>query len=164
MDHLLTFLTGTWFICFSNFPMWTKGNKHNPTFHYEIMTNQKNNLVLSDEVRYLKKGKEKSIKGYDTPSKDDPATFVWRGKGILKVLSSKWKVALKDEQAGRWAVIYFSKTLFTPEGVDIISRETSLPKETWDMIRLKMSTDPILAKHLPKIKALETSNNKLHGV
>jgi len=154
MDTILTFLTGTWFICFSNFPMWTKGDKHQPTFHYEIVSRSKDKSVLSDEVSYIKKGKKKFIKGYDTQSHSDANSFVWRGKGFLKLLSSNWRVALRDEQNGQWAVIYFSKTLFTPEGVDIISREASLPKETWDAIRDRMSTDPLLAKHLPQIKPL----------
>ncbi len=95
---MFTFLAGTWFICFSNFPMWTKGDKTNPTFHYEIVQNKKNNPVLSDEVRYLKKGKAKFIKGFDTQSSSDSTAFVWRGKGLLKPLSSNWKVVLRDEE------------------------------------------------------------------
>ncbi len=162
MENILTFLTGTWFICFSNFPMWTEGNKTNPTFNYEIIQNKQKLNVLSDDVRYLKKGKEKSIKGIDTPSESDPNAFVWRGKGLLKLVSSEWKVALKDEERGEWAVIYFSKTLFTPEGVDIISRKPSLSDVTWEQIRLKMSADPLLAKHLPEIKDITTRNNKAY--
>lgn len=154
MDNILTFLTGTWFICFSNFPMWTKGDKHNPAFHYEIVSQSKGKSVLSDEVSYIKNDKKKYIRGYDTQSDSDANAFVWKGKGLLKVLRSNWRVALRDEQNGQWAVIYFSKTLFTPEGVDIISREPSLPKETWELIQVKMSGDPVLAKHLSKIKDL----------
>ncbi|MBC7488641.1 MAG: hypothetical protein H7282_18025 [Cytophagaceae bacterium] len=154
MDHILIFLTGTWFICFSNFPMWTKGDKQSPSFHYEIVSQSKDKSVLSDEVSYIQNEKKKFIKGYDTQSRSDVNAFVWRGKGLLKLLSSNWRVALRDEQNGQWAVICFSKTLFTPEGVDIISRETSLPKATWELIKVKMSTDPLLAKHLPQIKEL----------
>lgn len=160
MENILAFLTGTWFICFTNFPMWTKGDKTNPTFNYEIIQNKQDKKMLSDEVRYFKKGKEKSIKGIDTPNESDASSFVWRGKGLLKVVSSNWKVALRDEEDGQWAVIYFSKTLFTPEGVDIISRNPSLSDATWQQIRLKMSADPILAKHLPEIKDITRRNNQ----
>ena len=158
METLFTFLTGTWFICFSNFPMWTAGDKTNPTFNYQIVEKNKK-TVLSDDVRYIKKGKEKSIKGFDTKSDSDPNTFVWRGKGLLRFVTSTWKVALKDEKNGQWAVIYFSKTLFTPEGVDIISKKPSLPLETWAQIKHQMSLDPLLAKHLTEIKDVRTSNN-----
>ena len=164
MENILTFLTGTWFICFSNFPMWTKGDKINPTFNYEIMENRKDNNMLSDEVRYIKNGKEKSIKGIDTQSASDSTAFVWRGKGLLKPLSSKWKVALIDEENGEWAVIYFSKTLFTPEGVDIISKNNSLSNAVWEQIRLRISADPLLAKHLPEIKDIRNRNNKHDGM
>lgn len=140
--------------------MWTKGDKTNPTFNYEIVQNKQGLNVLSDDVCYLKKGNKKSIKGVDTPSESTPGTFVWRGKGLLKWVSSTWKVALKDEDHGEWAIIYFSKTLFTPEGVDIISRTPTLSNATWEQIRLKMSTDSILAKHLVEIKDLRTRNNK----
>lgn len=154
MNSMLTFLTGTWFICYSDFPMWTIGDKHHPTCHYEIVSSSIDKSILSDEVSYIKKGKKKYIKGYDTQSPFDPNAFVWRGKGLLKLLSSSWKVTCRDEQNGQWAVIYFSKTLLTPAGVDVICREPSLPIETWDLIRLRMGENPLLAKHLLQIKHL----------
>ena len=155
MENIFTFLAGSWFICFSNFPMWTKGNKTNPTFNYVIIRNKQNITVLSDEVRYIKQGKEKSIKGIDTQSTSDEHTFIWRGNGLLKLLTSTWKVALRDEENGQWAVIYFSKTLFTPAGVDIISRKSTLSIDTWEQIRFKMSVDPLLANHLLEIKDIK---------
>jgi hypothetical protein len=67
-------LEGKWFIHFSNFPMWLKGDKTSPAFNYTI---------------------EK------------------RGEAIL----------LLDSQ---WAIVHFEKTLFTPEGYDVISRDRIL--------------------------------------
>jgi hypothetical protein len=154
MENISTFLTGTWFICFSNFTMWTKGDKVQPAFHYEIAANRKGNSILTDEVRYFKKGKEKSIKGFDTPSPSDPNAFLWRGKGFLKLLSSHWKVVLKDEDKGEWAVIHFSKTLFTPAGIDVISRQSAISPETWRHIILKMSIDKSLVRFIPQLKPL----------
>lgn len=145
-------LAGTWFICNTNFPMWLKGDKTNPSFTYTIV--QKNNdTVLLDEVTYLKNGQPKTITGYDYPDKTDPMAFVWRGKGLLWIAKSAWKVALLDP-AGEWAVIWFSKTLFTPEGVNIISRTTSLPADRLAYIQSLMEKDPLLKKHLPSLKAL----------
>ena len=153
MTNIATFLTGTWFICFSNFPMWAKGNKTNPTFNYAVVETSPK-LVLSDNVRYLKKGKEKSIKGFDTQNSENPNAFKWRGKGFLKIAASNWKVAFKDEEHGQWAVIYFSKTLFTPEGLDIISRTTELSPETLKEINEKIKSDPFLTKHLDSMKKI----------
>lgn len=144
-------LLGTWFIHSTNFPMWLKGDKVHPTFNYSIVSKKEN--VLLDEVKYLKNGKEKSIVGYDTQDPNDATAFVWRGKGLLSLLKSKWKVALMDD-SGQWAVIWFSKTLFTPEGVDIISRTPSLSPDIIRQIKSKMEQDSLLKKHATSLKML----------
>jgi hypothetical protein len=145
-------LAGTWFICYSNFPMWLKGDKINPTFNYTITTRKEQKLLL-DEVKYLKNGKQKTITGYDFQDKKDSASFVWRGEGILGLLKSKWRVALIDPK-GQWAVIAFSRTLFTPEGVDIICRKPELSEETVIKIKNLMEKDEDLKKHLKSLKNL----------
>ncbi|MFD1141536.1 lipocalin family protein [Larkinella insperata] len=152
MKSLLHTLAGTWFICSTNFPMWLKGDKTHPTFTYTVVQKD-NDIVLLDEVRYLKNGSSKTLIGYDYPDKTDPMGFVWRGKGFLRIAKSNWKVALLDP-AGQWAVIWFSKTLFTPEGVDIISRTAKLSPETLRYIHALMEKDPLLKKQLPTLKAL----------
>ena len=150
-ENLLTLLVGTWFIHSTNFSMWLKGDKVNPTFNYSLVIKKEH--VLLDEVKYLKNGKEKSIVGFDTQDPKDTTAFVWRGKGLLHLLKSKWKVALLDD-SGQWAVIWFSKTLFTPEGVDIISRTPSLSPEIIQQIKSKMEQDSILKKHTMSLKTL----------
>ena len=80
-------LEGTWYIHFSDFPMWLKGDKKYPTFTYTVK--RRNGVVgLKDEVRYLKKGRAKSINGFDTPVDANPHSFVWRGDGLLALLKS----------------------------------------------------------------------------
>lgn len=150
-QNILTLLVGTWFIHSTNFPMWLKGDKVHPTFNYSLVA--KKERVLLDEVNYLKNGKEKTIVGFDTQDSKDTAVFVWRGKGLLHLLKSKWKVALLDN-SGQWAVIWFSKTLFTPEGVDIISRTPSLSPAVIDQIKSKMEQDSLLKKHIVSLKML----------
>lgn len=52
--------------------------------------------------------------------------YNWRGKGLLFIASSQWQILGYGEEAGtgnRWVVTYFAKTLFTPEGLDIYSRD-----------------------------------------
>ncbi|RYU92919.1 hypothetical protein [Emticicia agri] len=151
-QSLFSALVGTWFICYTNFPMWLKGDKINPTFNYSVTT-QKGEKVLLDEVKYLKKGKEKTIIGYDYQNDKDSTAFVWRGKGILGLLKSKWRVALIDPK-GQWTVIAFSKTLFTPEGVDIISRIPAISEGTIQEIKGLMEKDPELKKHLTSLEKL----------
>ena len=132
--------------------MWLKGDKTNPTFNYTATT-RKGEKVLLDEVKYLKKGKEKTITGYDYQNDKDSTAFVWRGKGILSLLKSKWRVALIDPE-GQWAVIAFSKTLFTPEGVDIISRTPAISEGTMKEIKQLMEQDAELKKHLTSLEKL----------
>jgi hypothetical protein len=120
-------LEGRWFIVLSNFPMWTKGNKTNPTFNYSI-TSKGNDTVLLDEVKYFKNGKEKSIVGYDHPLDSGNTAFVWRGKGLLSLLKSRWEI-LHLDSSGKWMIIHFQKTLFTPEGYDVVSRNETLTEE-----------------------------------
>ena len=153
METLLNVLVGTWFICSTNFPMWTKGNKTNPAFNYTIIVKNDGSKILGDNVGYLKNGKSRSIKGFDHPDKKDSTAFIWRGKGLLGLLKSRWRVALLDP-AHNWAVIYFSKTAFTPEGVDIISRRQSLSKETIEQVKLQMLKDTVLKTHVASLKNL----------
>jgi hypothetical protein len=134
--------------------MWLKGDKINPTFNYTITT-RKEQKVLLDEVKYIRNGKQKTIVGYDYQDEKDSTAFVWRGKGILGLLKSKWRVALIDPN-GQWAVIAFSKTLFTPEGVDIISRAPEISEETVKEIKKLIEKDEDLKKHLENLNNLRS--------
>jgi len=153
MPNLIQTLVGTWFICSTNFPMWLKGDKTNPTFTYSITDKKDGINVLLDEVKYLKKGKTKTLTGFDYQDRTDSSAFVWRGKGLLSLVRSQWKVVLQDPD-GQWAVIWFSKTLFTPEGVDIISRTPQLPDKTLNRIKSLLAGNTVLAKHVSSLKNL----------
>lgn len=150
---LIHILAGTWFIVQTNFPLWLKGDKLNPTFNYTIIQ-KKGRQVLLDEVKYEKKGKEKTITGIDYPEEKNENSFTWKGKGLLFIARSKWEVKLIDTEEG-WAVIYFSKTLFTPAGVDIISRKPTISAEILKKIKTEMEKDPVLHKHLSSLKVLK---------
>lgn len=149
---MLQFLIGTWFICSTNFPMWTNGNKINPTFNYTL-EKKGGKEVLFDEVKYIQKGKSKSIKGYDRQDEKDPSKFTWKGKGLLFIAKSHWQVVLKDPK-GNWAVIHFSKTLFTPEGVDVICRKPKLEDAEFEQILKGMQENELLKKHISTLKDL----------
>jgi len=122
----LSTLEGKWHIILSNFPMWLKGDKTNPTFNYTIA--KRNDILgLTDEVKYEQNGKIKSINGFDTPLNANNSCFEWRGKGILSLLTSRWEILYLDTN---WAIIHFEKTLFTPKGYDVICREKNLEEAT----------------------------------
>lgn len=158
MSSLVPALIGTWFVCSSNFPMWLKGDKTDPTFTYSIAPKKARATVLLDEVRYLKRGKLKTLTGFDYQDNTDSSRFVWRGKGLLSLLRSRWNVVLIDP-GGQWAVIWFSKTWFTPEGVDIISRSPRLSAETRSHIRSLMTNHPLLVRHLATLHDLSITGS-----
>ncbi|MPR35035.1 lipocalin family protein [Salmonirosea aquatica] len=137
-------LEGTWYIHFSDFPMWLKGDKQYPTFTYTIRR-RKGVVGLKDEVRYLKNNKAKSINGFDVPVGAGHESFVWRGDGLLALLKSKWDIVYLDP-AGTWAIIHFEKTLFTPEGYDVMARNGQLSEKVRQEIQEKLSELGLLSR------------------
>ncbi len=129
-------LEGSWYINYSNFPMWLKGHKTSPSFNYTLL-NKNSFSYLIDEVKFTKKGKSKSIHGIDTPLNTSNSFFEWRGKGLLKVLKSKWRIIHFDTQ-NSYAIIFFEKTLFTPAGYDIISRSEKISLALKSTIKQKL--------------------------
>lgn len=125
-------LQGKWFIHFTNFPMWLKGDKTHPTFNYTLSKDG-----LTDVVLYEKKGKQKSIVGFDKPTDKTNRQFVWRGRGILALLKSKWQIVYMDETL-EWAVIEFEKTLFTPAGYDVISKNKKMTADIERIVQEKL--------------------------
>ena len=127
IDHKIELqeLAGVWYIIKTNFPMWLKGDRTNPVFDYS--KGEKNGKTgLVDHVRFEKNGKKKSIDGFDFPQNANNTKFIWRGAGWLSFVTSRWEIIeLRDDIA----MIYFEKTLFTPEGYDVISREKQLTED-----------------------------------
>ncbi len=119
-----TELAGRWYIQITNFPMWLTGTKRRPSLEYGLLDGDPR---LSDTVTYVTaRGARKQIAGYDAQDPGHGAHFTWRGKGLLALLSSDWYVVHLDAAAGV-AAIYFTRTLFTPAGVDVIARAEEAP-------------------------------------
>ena len=95
--------------------MWTSGKKTKPSITYSIIKSDP--LKILDEVQYQSKGKIKTITGFDTIYNGQ---FIWRGKGILKLFTSKWEVIYVDSEI---LIIAFSSTLVTSSGMDILLRD-----------------------------------------
>lgn len=140
-------LEGRWYVIMSDFPMWKKGNKTNPAFQYTVGKHN-GKAGLRDEVIYTQKGKQKTIRGFDTPRDSTNTRFRWHGKGFGRLLKSDWEIVLTDT-AGQWMLIHFEKTLFTPEGYDVIARTRNLPKKSANDLVEKLtllSLDPKMKK------------------
>lgn len=129
-------LVGKWHVAMTNFPMWLKGDKTNPTFNYSL-ENKGNITGLKDEVTYFQNGRSRSIRGFDTPDHEKNSAFIWRGKGLLAMISSKWKILYFSEEEG-WALIFFERTSFTPEGFDVITRVEKPNEKTVEHIRKRL--------------------------
>jgi hypothetical protein len=130
----LAALEGSWYVNLSNFKMWLKGNKHNPTFTYTL-AERKGKRGLNDVVSFTKKGKSKQIVGFDKPENEQATKFTWRGKGLLALFKSKWEIVYSTND---WTLIHFEKTLATAEGYDVISRSKHLSIETIVVIKAKL--------------------------
>lgn len=118
----LPWLCGTWHVTHSTLPMWR--NKRNVRIAYTRLPGNR----LDDLVTYQRAdGTEvKKVHGVDKTRKD--GTYTWRGKGMLRVASSKWEVlgwggGGADPKAEQWVVTYFARTGFTPAGIDVYARK-----------------------------------------
>jgi len=85
---------------------------------------------IDDLVEYQSKpgAKKSSVHGISRVTQVEGLqhgnAFSWRGKGWLVIASSKWEILGWGEDLGvGWVVTYFSKTIFTPAGIDIYCRD-----------------------------------------
>ena len=131
-------LMGTWHVTHSSLPLW-KG-KRNVNITYDLLPSDSSGVAkIDDLVRYQAIGSDKikSVHGVDTPTPGNPGAWDWRGKGWLMIASSHWECLGfgNIDDGNQWVVTYFAKTLFTPAGVDIYSRnKQGLPQATIDAI------------------------------
>ncbi|WVQ80760.1 hypothetical protein IAT38_002865 [Cryptococcus sp. DSM 104549] len=123
---------GKWGVAWSTLPMW-KDKKDVSITYTPVSGTSKDHKSFDDLVEYRKRSaaegsKTSTVKGVDTLTRGaNGATFDWKGSSYLFFVHSHWEVLGygKDEQYGlEWAVTFFSKTLFTPAGIDIYLRSS----------------------------------------
>ncbi|WWC70023.1 uncharacterized protein I206_103967 [Kwoniella pini CBS 10737] len=139
---------GKWGVAWSTLPMWKISLDVNIT--YTPIAGTENHTKFEDLVEYRKESaadgsKPSTVKGFDTLTPNsNAATFDWKGSSYLFFVHSHWEVLGygSDEANGlQWAVTFFSKTLFTPAGIDIYLRsspDTSLPASKDPAIRSEL--------------------------
>ncbi|KAL1411531.1 hypothetical protein Q8F55_002492 [Vanrija albida] len=116
---------GTWSVVWSTLPMW----KVDVTIKYTPLSEGDYNKFESDVSYSPRKGGSVSrVVGVERLSPGtNGATFDWRGNGWLVLITSHWEVLgygveTVDGAEVEWAVTSFSKTLFTPAGLDLYLR------------------------------------------
>ncbi|KAI4599125.1 hypothetical protein KJ359_002083 [Pestalotiopsis sp. 9143b] len=131
------FFCRTWAVAYSTLSMWRSAQ--NVRITYKALDSGD----VDDLVEYEKGGKLKNVKGVDKPL--GPGSYNWRGKGMLKPFTSYWEVlgwgeqTAPDREVERWLVIWFAKTLFTEEGVDILTdRKEGLSEQTFSAITTQL--------------------------
>jgi hypothetical protein len=112
---LARLLPGSWEVAATNFPFWLAGTRLNPVVSYETITESP--LVLRDVVSYeTAEGIARTIVGRDRFS---GSGFTWRGRGLLGLIASQWRVTGVNE-SHTVVAIHYERTVATPAGVDIL--------------------------------------------
>ena len=142
--------TGTWSILVTNYGFWR--HRTHPTVTYERLPGPEGGPVsLRDTLRFRKKPllggapRPGVLAGVDVQDPLRPASFLWRGDGLLHLIKSPWSVVAVGPDAD-WAVTYFARSnVGTAAGMDIYGRGPSLPAETMDAILARLRRDPFMA-------------------
>jgi hypothetical protein len=130
----------TWAVTHSTLSMWRSAK------NVRITYKDLGGGSVDDLVEYEKRTKLKNVHGVDKTL--GPGSWIWRGKGFLKPFTSHWEVLgwgehqiAPDGKTERWIVTWFAKTLFTEEGVDILTdQQDGLSQETLTAIMTKLAT------------------------
>jgi hypothetical protein len=116
-SDLARLLPGDWNVAATNLGYWLSGKRSKPTLSYELLSS--NPVTFTDVVSFATAaGESKSIVGVDRFA---GRGFVWRGKGLLRVVTSRWAVSGANDE-GSVLVIKYDKTVLTSSGIDVIVR------------------------------------------
>lgn len=149
----IAWLTETWHVTHSTLPMWkSKRNVRiscTPLPPSDPGFEKANTDRIDDVVSYqaLDKTKVQTVHGIDklTATGEARDAWDWHSKGALALAGplakSHWEVLGWGEEAGtgnKWVVTMFAKTMFTPPGIDVYSRDRGgLGQDT--LARLKLA-------------------------
>lgn len=123
-DRELKKLEGRWFLQYSGCPLWQKGSIDTISFNYELM-HKGENLVLKEKVEFRKNGKMKTKRGFEIPM-EDSNVLNWKGIGMNKFFRNQSKVLYNKEGI---LIMWFEKTISTPESIDVLTRKKHLNAE-----------------------------------
>jgi hypothetical protein len=114
-------LMGDWYVVRTTLDFWD--TRTDPLLRYSPLPPDETGAARwTDTVHFRKNGKAKSVSGVDTKSRTRAGHFQWQGRGLLASMTSQCSIVALDPE-GMWAVSWFSATLATPAGMDILVRE-----------------------------------------
>lgn len=114
-------LMGDWYVVQTTLDFWDE--RTDPLLRYTPLPPDETGAARwTDTVHFRKNGKAKTVSGIDTQSRTRAGHFQWRGTGLLASMTSQCSIVALDP-GGQWAVSWFSATLATPAGMDILVRE-----------------------------------------
>ncbi|MGV8876139.1 MAG: hypothetical protein ACOH1K_01370 [Rhodoglobus sp.] len=115
-------LPGSWSVAATNSPLWIDGTRHNPQFDFDLMSGDGTGdggeeLAFGDTVSFsTTAGEKRSIVSTSRLNGDE---FIRRGRGVRKVLPSRWRVigASTDFDI---VVIRVAHSFLTPGAIDVL--------------------------------------------
>ncbi|KZZ98313.1 hypothetical protein AAL_02831 [Moelleriella libera RCEF 2490] len=160
-------LARTWTVTHSTLAMWRSARNVRITYT-PLPAKSDGRPRIDDLVEYeptSKTGVLKSVAGVDTQAPGNGG-WTWRGKGWLAFVSSHWEIiGWGEEDVGetgqkeKWAVTWFAKTVFTQEGLDILSsRPEGLSENTHGRIAEalgKLGVKPLVDMTAKNMQAVE---------
>ncbi|HBT18794.1 MAG TPA: hypothetical protein DEA52_01915 [Clostridiaceae bacterium] len=123
-DRELKKMEGRWFLQYSGCPLWKKGSIDTISFDFEVM-HKGEELVLKEQVEYRRNGKMKIKRGFEYPE-EETGSFRWKGIGMNRLFRNRSKVLYNEEGI---LIMWFERTVSTPESIDILTRKKSLSAE-----------------------------------
>jgi hypothetical protein len=148
-DRELKSIEGRWFLQYSGCPLWLRGNVDTISFNYEL-EHKGEELVLKERIEFRKNGKMKMKRGFEIPS-DDSEFLQWKGIGMNKFFRNKSKILHYEEAL---LVMWFEKTVSTPESIDVLTRQKNLNANESIGIIKKLEEIPNVNKHLSQIESV----------
>ena len=144
----IDWLQATWHVTHSTWSRWSPSKRRNVCYNYSALPDKTN--AVRDVVTYhgLYSTKVKKIQGISSVTSDK--RMRWEGTGVLSLLGQKclWDVMgfgemtvdVSEERRGeisnKWMVIYYEKTMFSPQGMSILSSSPSGLSEKM-LVRIK---------------------------
>lgn len=134
-------LKGTWFIAQTSLPMWRK--RQQPSVTYAPLPDGR----VLDTVQFWQGGRSHLIMGVDSAQVD--GSYHWRGLSLLtRLVVSRWRVLAAGDG---WAITHFSRTPFTPAGVDVYSRTPTLTPRQQREVNVTLLDWPEVRAYLPEL-------------
>ncbi len=142
-------LLGTWYVLFSNRADWR--SRTHPRVEFDPLTPSEDRARLQTTLRFrsadlLGRAKPRVTTAEAIAEPDDPpGLFSIRGHGLIRLSSSRFCVAIHDPER-RWAVVWHGRSsLGHAPGVDVHTRDPSLPQAQVDTILAAIAEHPFLA-------------------